>query len=223
MIHHNINKRFIAILQVINNQFSAPRVHFPVYGRRQQSEARNYRSTTKNRHPASSIQHPASSIQHLLSCTRPPASSIQQPAARSPQPAARNTHHAARITLPVSGFTLLEVLIALAIMAIVLGSVYRMHSQTLTMEAANRFYTHAPLLAQSIMAQLEASSSEIVSGDSGDFGDEFPGYSWSVTTEDVSAEALGEDAEDLKRIDVTVFLNENEYDYTIRSYLLMVE
>lgn len=108
-------------------------------------------------------------------------------------------------------------------MAIVLVSVYRLHSQTLTMTTANRFYTQAPLLAQSKMAQLEASSAGSFSGESGDFGDKFPGYSWSVATEDVSSEALGEIATDLKRIDVTVALNENEYVYSIRSYRLMRE
>lgn len=121
------------------------------------------------------------------------------------------------------GFTLLEVLIALAIMAIVLVSVYRMHSQTLTMAAANRFYTQAPLLAQSKMAQLEAASSEAVSGDSGDFGEKFPGYRWSISTEEVSSEILGEVAGELKQIDVTVTLNENEYEYAIRSYRLMIK
>ena len=70
-------------------------------------------------------------------------------------------------------FTLLEVMVAMAIMAIVMVSVYRMHSQTLTMNAAARFYTQAPLLAQSKLAQLEAASSEINAGDSGDFGDNF--------------------------------------------------
>jgi prepilin-type N-terminal cleavage/methylation domain-containing protein len=48
-----------------------------------------------------------------------------------------------------SGFTLLEVMVAMAIMAIVLVSVYRMHSQTLTMNMAARFYTQAPMVAQS--------------------------------------------------------------------------
>ena len=124
---------------------------------------------------------------------------------------------------PVSGFTLLEVMIAMAIMAIVLVSVYRLHSQTLTMATANRFYTQAPLLAQSKMAQLEAISSDVVSGDSGDFGDKFPGYGWSVSTEEVSSEILGEAAEELKRIDVTVTLNGNEYEHTIRLYRMMSE
>ena len=45
----------------------------------------------------------------------------------------------------LSGFTLLEVMIALAVMSIVLVSVYRMHSQSLTMNTAARFYTLAPL------------------------------------------------------------------------------
>jgi general secretion pathway protein I len=130
---------------------------------------------------------------------------------------------ASSIQHPASGFTLLEVMIAMAIMAIVLVSVYRLHSQTLSMTTANRFYTQAPLLAQSKMSQLEATSSDVVSGDSGDFGDKFPGYGWSVSTDEVSSEALGEAAENLKRIDVTVTLNENEYEYTIRLYRMMSE
>ena len=121
----------------------------------------------------------------------------------------------------VSGFTLLEVMVSMAIMAIVLVSVYRMHSQTLTMNAAARFYTQAPLLAQSKLAQLETASSETIAGDSGDFGDEFPGYTWSVSSEEVSSETLGEIARDLKRIDIKVSLNNDEYVYNFRTYRFM--
>ena len=122
-----------------------------------------------------------------------------------------------------SGFTLLEVMVAMAIMAIVLVSVYRMHSQTLTMNAAARFYTQAPMLAQSKLAQLEGDSSEIVAGDSGDFGDKFPGYTWRISTDEVSSEALGEIGADLKRIDMTVSFNSDEYTYNIRTYRFMRE
>jgi general secretion pathway protein I len=127
-------------------------------------------------------------------------------------------HPVSSIQQPAAGFTLLEVLIAMAIMAIVLVSVYRLQSQTLTMTTANRFYTQAPMLAQSKLAQLEANPSETIAGESGDFGEKFPGYHWSVATEDVSAEALGETAGDLKRIDLTITLNENEYVYSVRTY-----
>jgi general secretion pathway protein I len=103
------------------------------------------------------------------------------------------------------GFTLLEVMVALAVMSIVLVSVYRMHSQSLTMNTAVRFYTQAPMLAQSKMAEIEALSAGVFPEDSGDFGEQFP-------------EILGEVAEDLKRVDITVSLNENQFVYTLRSY-----
>ena len=121
------------------------------------------------------------------------------------------------------GFTLLEVMVAMAIMAIVLVSVYRMHSQTLTMNTAARFYTQAPMLAQGKLAQLEAASSGEIAGDSGDFGDKFPGYTWNITTDEVSSEALGEIAADLKRIDMTVSFNRDEYVYNVRTYRFIRE
>lgn len=117
-----------------------------------------------------------------------------------------------------SGFTLLEVMVALAVMSIVLVSVYRMHSQSLTMNTAARFYTLAPMLAQGKMAELEVLSSGAFAQDSGDFGQQFPGYSWTASTADVSSEILGEVADDLKQIDVSVSLNENQFVFGLRSY-----
>jgi len=125
--------------------------------------------------------------------------------------------------LTSNGFTLLEVMVAMAIMAIVLVSVYRMHSQTLAMNTANRFYTLAPMLARSKLAQLQTGSSEIIAGDSGDFGEKFPGYSWNVSTEEAAIAALGEVANDFKRIDLSVSFNGNEYVYNVRTYRLMRE
>ena len=116
------------------------------------------------------------------------------------------------------GFTLLEVMIALAVMSIVLVSVYRMHSQSLTMNTAARFYTVAPLLAQNKMAELEALSSDGFPDDSGDFGDQYPGYSWRTSISEVSSEVLGEAANDLKRIDLTVSYNNNQFIHSLRTY-----
>ena len=116
------------------------------------------------------------------------------------------------------GFTLLEVMVALAIMSIVLVSVYRMHSQSLAMNTAVRFYTQAPMLAQSKMVEIEALSSSAFPEDSGDFGEEFPGYGWKASIADVTSEILGEVAEDLKQVDITVSLNENQFVYNLRTY-----
>lgn len=118
----------------------------------------------------------------------------------------------------ITGFTLLEVMVAMAVLSIVLVSVYRMHSQTLTMNTAARFYTQAPLLAQKKMAEVTTTSSGIFGSDSGDFGENFPGYSWQVSATDVSSELLGEVTDDFKRIEVMVAYLNNQYSYRLTSY-----
>ncbi|MGD2186066.1 MAG: prepilin-type N-terminal cleavage/methylation domain-containing protein [Desulfobacterales bacterium] len=117
-----------------------------------------------------------------------------------------------------NGFTLLEVMVALAVMSIVLVSVYRMHSQSLTMNTAARFYTQAPMLAQGKMVELVALSSDAFPEDSGDFGEQYPGYSWRASVADVTSEILGEVAEDLKQIEVTVLYANDQFSYRLRTY-----
>ena len=79
------------------------------------------------------------------------------------------------------------------------------------------------MLAQGKLAQLEADSSGIITGDSGDFGDKFPGYTWNISTDEVSSEALGEISSDLKRIDMTVSFNGGEFEYNVRTYRFIRE
>jgi general secretion pathway protein I len=77
------------------------------------------------------------------------------------------------------GFTLLEVMLAMSILAIALVAVFQSQSQSISMMARSRFDTAAPLLAQAKMAEIEAVSSTDLTSDSGNFGDDYPGYSWS--------------------------------------------
>lgn len=124
------------------------------------------------------------------------------------------------------GFTLLEVMAALAIIAIVLVAVYRMHAQTISMNGTAGFYTNAPFLARSVIARIATTPEADRFSNSGDFGETMPGYRWEATTEelasDVLPEILGETAERLKRIDVTVTLND-DYTYSVRTYRLLTE
>ena len=117
------------------------------------------------------------------------------------------------------GFTLLEIMVAISIIGIVLVSVYKMHAQTISMNYEARFYTTAPLLAQLKMAELETKHPDEQTNDSGDFGDEFPGYRWNVVIDDVESEALGNTAEDLKEINVFVSFNNDEFTYSLRAYI----
>jgi general secretion pathway protein I len=116
------------------------------------------------------------------------------------------------------GFTLLEVIVAMAIMVTVLVSVYRLHSQSLSMAMISRFYILAPQLAQQKLAELESTSLDKTVQDSGDFGENFPGYTWQVAVEGVDSETLGEISQDLKRIDLTVAYQQNEFTYQVRTY-----
>jgi general secretion pathway protein I len=121
-----------------------------------------------------------------------------------------------------SGFTLLEVMVALGIMAIVLVSVYRLQAQTLSMSIESRFYTQAPLLARSAFTRWETSRERDLAPREGDFGKEFAGYRWKIAVEDVVSRALGADlSRDLKRIEVRVTLNEGEFSYGFRTYRLV--
>jgi len=116
------------------------------------------------------------------------------------------------------GFTLLEIMVAISIIAIVLVSVYRMQAQTITMNYNARFYATAPLLAQLKIAELETKLLEDLISDSGDFGEDYSGFRWDVVINDVESETLGSIAENLKRIEVVVSYNNDEFTYDLRTY-----
>lgn len=116
------------------------------------------------------------------------------------------------------GFTLLEVMVALSIIAIVLVSVYRLHAQTVSMNNEVRFYVTAPMLAQIKMAETESESLEDIGDDSGDYGDEFPDYRWNIVIDDVESTALGNSAKNLKKIDLLISFNNDEFTYNLRAY-----
>ena len=80
-----------------------------------------------------------------------------------------------------AGFTLLEVMVAMAIIAIALTAVFGSQSQSLTLASEAKFSTTAAFLAQSKMAEIEAQKPEDLTSDSGDFGEDFPGYLWELS------------------------------------------
>ena len=119
------------------------------------------------------------------------------------------------------GFTLLEIMVSLAIISLVLVSMYRMHAQTISMNYDARFYATAPLLAQLKISALENTANETLADDSGDFGDEHPGYRWTLEIQDVVSESLGDAAQRLKKIDVTVRSDDDRLSYNVRTYQWM--
>ena len=95
------------------------------------------------------------------------------------------------------GFTLLEVMIAMAILAIALVAVYRSQSQSVSMAGEARFLTTASLLAKGKMADMERRHPRELTDANGDFGEDFPDYTWRVEVKDTAFQYL-------KKIDVIV-------------------
>jgi general secretion pathway protein I len=97
----------------------------------------------------------------------------------------------------LKGFTLMEVMIAMSILAIVLVTVYQSQSQSISMASSSRFLTTASLLAQSRMVDIEWMNVKDIVAEDGDFGETFPDYRWRVDVTDGEVEFL-------KKIEVSV-------------------
>ncbi len=84
------------------------------------------------------------------------------------------------------GFTLLEVMVAMCILAITLVVIFQSQSQSVAMMGNSRVTTNLTLLAQGKMAELDTIDIAALSSGSGDFGTDYPDYTWtsSVTSED---------------------------------------
>jgi general secretion pathway protein I len=121
------------------------------------------------------------------------------------------------------GFTLLEVMVAMSIIAIVLVSVFTMQAQTASMSTETQFQATAPLLAQQKMTEMATSLSEQPEEASGDFGEEFIAYRWQSSVEAVESENFGAVSKDIKKISVTISLNEGEQAVTFTAYRLAID
>ena len=115
-----------------------------------------------------------------------------------------------------AGFTLLEILVAMSIITFALIAIFKLYTQTISMNQLLSFNTKAPFLAQKKMAEQTSMPGKELSDNTGDFGEDFPGYTWAVSVEEVLSEVL--EMEDLKKIDLRVSMNSDEQVYYLRRY-----
>jgi general secretion pathway protein I len=117
------------------------------------------------------------------------------------------------------GFTLLEVMIAVAVLTIALTAILGLQSRSLTLAAESRFHTTAALLAQNKMSEMAVMDMGNLTSDSGDFSDVFSDYSWRVSVQNTDLPGLEKMSGRLKRIDLEVTCGEGElYSYDLRLY-----
>ncbi len=120
------------------------------------------------------------------------------------------------------GFTLLEVLIAIAILAISLSAIFGSQAQSLSLAAEAQFNIYAATLAKAKLAEYESGIVPVENGD-GDFGEDFPGYIWKVEVQDADLQevlpALADLEQPLQRIDLTVSRENEGLAYELRCYV----
>ena len=126
-----------------------------------------------------------------------------------------------------AGFTLIEVMVAMAIIATVMVSLFRMQSGTITLAGADQFQTAARFLAARALATIELSIDDPPV--KGAFDNAFQGYAWTCEVTDVgfSASDIMPDSDDgtglLKKIDLTITRTLGNRSYHVQTYRYVPE
>lgn len=89
-----------------------------------------------------------------------------------------------------AGFTLLEAIVAVAIMGIGLVAVMEAYSASMRLSLQDEYLTTATFLASGKMDEVLKEPYVTPGADEGDFGDEFADFTWTVDTADSQIEGL---------------------------------
>ena len=118
------------------------------------------------------------------------------------------------------GFTLLEVMIAVSILAIALVALFGSQSRSLSQATEAHFNNVAPLLASLKLAEIQSGLVPL-ENDEGEFEDGFSAYSWKVEVSDTPLQsfAILENIEDpLQQVTLTVSWSETTFTYSLTHY-----
>lgn len=121
-----------------------------------------------------------------------------------------------------AGFTLLEVMIAVAIIAIAVVTLLGAQSQSVSLVAGTKFDTTASLLAQWKMSDLLLQDYDDMADDQGNFGEDYPQFYWKVQVTELGEGDTGLKGLDhrLKSLDITVNSHDNEgMHYSVRTLI----
>ena len=130
------------------------------------------------------------------------------------------------LTLNDKGFTLLEVMISVSIIALVLVSLFRMQSGTIGLASAGKFNSIAPELARQLVVKIEHDLTNW-SEFEGDFGESFPGFKWTCEISDSLFEELDfiteENYNRFKKIDIEITSSSRKKSYKVSTWRFVIE
>ena len=123
----------------------------------------------------------------------------------------------------MTGFTLLEVMIAIAILAIALTVLLGNQGQSIRLAEESNFAFNVSLLLRDKLSELMASEEELTSAE-GDFGEDYPGYFWSLEVDDpdfTEYPALEGTEQFLQQVDLRVFTSDERKSVQVRRLKLV--
>jgi type II secretion system protein I len=121
------------------------------------------------------------------------------------------------------GFTFLEVLVSVAIIAIAFVTLLGSQSQSISVAEDSRFNVTAALLAQRKLTQLEIADFDDLFGEEGEFGEQYPSYRWRTEVQSLYEEDTGiaGSEELLKSVELTIWRGDRERpSYTVRTIIM---
>lgn len=123
---------------------------------------------------------------------------------------------------PQAGFTLIEVMVALAIIATVMVALFRMQSGTINLAGTDDFQTTSRYLAEKALARIELSLDDPPVN--GEFDQAFEGYAWHCEVTDINsnfADMMSDVADrvgTLKKIDLTITRQQGNRSYHVETF-----
>ena len=122
-----------------------------------------------------------------------------------------------------AGFTLLEVMLAVSLIAIALVTLIGAQSQSVTIATGSKFDAMASLLAQRKLSDLCLQEFGTVNDGEGDFGEEHPHFRWKSKVTELTEQETGFKGTGgmLKAVDLTISIEEDKaLSYSLRTILL---
>lgn len=119
-------------------------------------------------------------------------------------------------------FTLLEVMITLAIIAIALTAVFSSQGSALTLAQKADVYTTASFLAQEKLAYVQTGLVDFTDAE-GDFGEDYPDYRWKIEVEEPAFEEV-EELELIRslvlKVNLSITYNDNRFEHLVTTYVV---
>ena len=118
-------------------------------------------------------------------------------------------------------FTLLEVMVAVAVIAMSFTALLSSQSQSLSIATISRFESAAALLARQKLADIELEDFDTLGSSSGNFEDDFSAYHWQTEVTDLTEDDIGIKGSGgmIKQVEVTISRDETEH-FTVRTLIM---